>query len=611
MKMRVADYIASAVSQAGVRVAFSVVGGGAMHLNDAFGHHPNIEVIYPHHEQTAAIAAEGYARVHNEMAAVVVTTGPGGTNTLTGVVGAYVDSVPMIVISGQVRRDSFSITTGLPLRAMGDQEYNIVPTVKPMTKYAECILKEEDVRYVVEKAIYLASHGRKGPTWVDVPGDIQSATIDPDTLRGFDPQEEEVPLGVSLSEMDTLFARLKKAKRPVVYAGSAIRLSGGYEVFRRLVDVLGIPVVTAWNSTDVLPNSHPLYAGRAGNFGDRFGNFAVQNSDFILSLGCRLSIRQTGFNYASWAREAYVAMVDIDENEMKKPTIHVELPIHDDVKHFMETFLRYLEGKKLPSYEKYRKRCKKWEKDYPIVTNIQRHQTGVCNAYAVMEMLSKHVKEGTIVVSGNGTACVVGGQAFLTKEGTRFIENSGMASMGYDLPASIGACIANGRKEVLLLTGEGSIQMNLQELQTIVGQNLPIKIVIFNNGGYHSIRQSQSNFFKGRKMVGIGPESHDLTFPDMKRIAWAYRIPYYRVSTNRGMGRFLKNVYDKISGYAIIEIMTDTVQFFEPKAGSMRLESGAMVSAPLEDLKPYLDREELKEAMIIPLYEGKTNENGK
>lgn len=605
MKVRVADYIASACEKAGIRTAFSVVGGGAMHLNDAFGHHPGIEVVYPHHEQTCAIAAEGYARVNNEMAAVVVTTGPGGTNALTGVVGAYVDSVPMVVISGQVRRDSFSLTTGLPLRAMGDQEYNIIPSVKPMTKYAECILKEEDVRYIVEKALYLANHGRKGPTWIDVPGDVQSAYIDPETLRGYDPKEDELALGVTEKELETLFAKMKKAKRPVIYAGSAIRLSGGYAVFRRLIDVLGIPVVTAWNSTDVIPNDHPLYAGRAGNFGDRFGNFAVQNADFILSLGCRLSIRQTGFNYASWAREAYVAMVDIDEAEMKKPTIHVELPLHDDVKHFMETFLSFLQGKELPSYARYVKRCRKWKKDYPVISKEQRSQTGICNAYAVMEMLSEHVKEGTLVVSGNGTACVVGGQVFTTKEGTRFIENSGMASMGYDLPAAIGASLAAGRREVLLLTGDGSIQMNLQELQTIVGQNLPIKIVIFNNDGYHSIRQSQSNFFKDRKMVGIGPESKDLTFPDMSRIAWAYRIPYYRIQTNRGMKRFLKEQYDSIDSYAIIEVMTDTVQFFEPKAGSMRLSDGKMVSAPLEDLKPYLEREELEKEMIIPLFDGK------
>ena len=601
MKIRVADYIANKCIDAGIKTAFSVVGGGAMHLNDAFGHNPNINVIYNHHEQACAIGAEGYARVNNEMAAVVVTTGPGGINALTGVAGAYVDSVPMFVVSGQVRRDSFSVTTGLPLRAMGDQEFNIVPAVKPMTKYAECILDVKDVRYVVEKALYLANHGRMGPTWIDVPSDIQSAVIDPDELRGYDPKKDEIELGVTEGQLQFIYKKIQKAKRPVIYAGSAIRLSGAYEAYKKLIEQLGIPVVTAWNSTDAIENDHPLYAGRAGNFGDRFGNFAVQNSDLILSLGCRLSIRQTGFNYASWAREAFVIMVDIDEAEMKKPTIHVEYPVHDDVKDFIVKFSSFLEDKETKAFSSWTKKCKAWMKKYPIVTKEQRSQKVLCNAYAAVESLSKHVGEGTIVVSGNGTACVVGGQAFITKKGTRFIENSGMASMGYDVPAAIGTSFALSKGEVLLITGDGSIQMNLQELQTIVGHNLPIKIVIFNNDGYHSIRQSQSNFFKDRKLCGIGPESTDLTFPDMKKIAWAYGIPFYRIASNKSWDSFLKNKYDAIKGPAIIELMTDTKQFFEPKAGSMKLADGSMVSAPLEDLKPYLDREELKKDMIIPL----------
>lgn len=600
--MRVADYVASACANYGVKVAFSVVGGGAMHLNDAFGHHPDIEVIYNHHEQACAIGAEGYARVDNRLAAVVVTTGPGGTNALTGVVGAYTDSVPMIVISGQVRRDSFSVTTGLPLRAMGDQEFNIVPAAKTMTKYAECVLDPSDIRYVMEKALYLATHGRMGPTWVDIPGDVASAQVDPDALRGYDPQEDRLDLGVSEEQLSTILRRFNKAKRPVIYAGSAIRLSGTYDLYKQLIAKLGAPVVTAWNSTDVIENDHPLYAGRAGNFGDRFGNFAVQNSDLILSLGCRLSIRQTGFNYASWAREAFVIDVDIDEAELKKPTIHVELPIHDDLADFLPKLLAYIADKPMKSHEGWVKRCKLWMKRYPIVSKQQRAQKGLVNAYAAVDYLSSHVAEDTLVVSGNGTACVVGGQVFKTKKGTRFIENSGMASMGYDLPAAIGACLAAARRPVLLLTGEGSIQMNLQELQTIVGQNLPIKTVVFNNGGYHSIRQSQSNFFAGRKLCGIGPESLDLTFPDLGKLAKAYGIPYYRIKDNAALRHFLKTKYDAIEGYALIELFCDTKQFFEPKAGSFKRPDGSMESAPLEDLKPFLDREQLAKDMIIPLY---------
>ncbi len=604
MKVRVADYIADACAKYGIRYAFSVVGGGAMNLNDAFGHHKNITVIYPQHEQSCAIAAEGFSRVNNEIAAVVVTTGPGGINAMNGVVGAYVDSVPMIVISGQVRRDSFSVTTGLPLRAMGDQEFNVVPAAKTMTKYAECIMKLEDVRYITEKALYLANHGRKGPTWIDVPGDIQSAMIDPDILRGYNPDEDKVELGVTNEQLETIYNKIQSAKRPVIYAGSAIRLSGSYDIYKKLIEKLGIPVVTAWNSTDIIENDHKLYAGRAGNFGDRFGNFAVQNSDLILSLGCRLSIRQTGFNYASWAREAYVIDVDIDEAELKKPTIHVEYPVHDDVHDFIEKFISYLNDKKIKSFDDWIDQCHSWMKKYPIVNDKQRKQKGLANAYAVTEILSSKVKDGTICLSGNGTACVVGGQVFITKKGTRFIENSGMASMGWDLPAAIGASFAlNKKQDVLLITGDGSIQMNLQELQTIVHHKLPIKIFIFNNNGYHSIRQSQTNFYKGRPMCGVGPDSlNDLSFPDMKKIAKAYGIPFYRFKSNSSFKKFMDEKYNVIEPLSMIEVMVDTKQFFAPKAGSMKLQDGSMVSAPLEDLAPYLDRDELKEDMIIDLY---------
>lgn len=603
MKIRVADYIAHACADHGIRQAFSVVGGGAMNLNDAFGHSKDIEVVYNQHEQACAMAAEGYARIGNRMAAVVVTTGPGGLNTLNGVAGAYVDSVPMIVISGQVRRDSFSVTTGLKLRAMGDQEFDIVPSVRNMTKYAHCIMDIREVRYAVEKALYLADHGRMGPTWIDVPGDIQGAMFDPDEEQGYDPREDVLELGVSDSQLSEVLEKINHSERPVIYAGSAIRLSGSHDRFMRLVDMLGIPVVTAWNSTDVIENSHPLYSGRAGNFGDRPGNFAVQNSDLILSLGCRLSIRQTGFNYASWARKAFVIDVDIDEAELKKPTIHVELPIHDDVHDFIDRLSDFVAGKKTKHFDSWISRCKDWIRRYPIVNDRQRSQKGKCNAYAIIEMLSEHCSEGTVCVSGNGTACVVGGQAFITKRGTRFIENSGMASMGWDLPAAIGACLAMGKKEVLLLTGDGSIQMNLQELQTIVHHRLPIKMVVINNEGYHSIRQSQSNFFHDRPMVGVGPDSSDdLSFPDMEKIAWAYGIPFFRIQTNDEFREFLYGRYDSVKGPCIIEIMVDTKQWFEPKAGSMRLKDGSMVSAPLEDLKPYLDRDELESDMIIPLW---------
>lgn len=599
MKIRVADYIVNKLAEAGVKTAFSVVGGGAMHLNDAFGHSEHIKVIYNHHEQACAMAAEGYARVNGEMAAVVVTTGPGGINALNGVAGAFIDSVPMIVISGQVRFDTTVKSTGLPLRSFGDQEFDIVTTVQNMTKYAEMITETEKIRYVIEKAIYIATHGRKGPTWVDVPMNIQGSIIETDDLIGYNETPEKLPFP-SDEVLDEILAKLKAAKRPVIYAGSAIRLAGVYDEFRTLIEKLNCPTVVAWNSSDALENDHPLYAGRPGIFGDRFGNFAVQNSDLVISLGCRLSIRQTGYNYKMWAPKAYVIMVDIDETEMKKPSIHVELPIHADVKDVVNGLLaRIEENNHTACYAPWIAQCQCWKANYPVVLERHYTQQDKANAYAVVDMLSKGLPEGMITVSGNGTACVVGGHAYFIKKGSRFIENSGMASMGYDLPASVGACIAANKSEMICLTGDGSIQMNLQELQTIIHHKLPIKIIVINNGGYHSIRQTQKNFFCDHALCGIGCDSiDDLSFPDMEKIAWAYGFKFTRSFTNDDFAKYMKTDFNSKCPQ-IIEVMVDTIQRFEPKSGTMKLDDGSLVSAPLEDLAPFLDREELCKIMKV------------
>lgn len=597
MKIRLADYVVQKLLEAGINTTFSVVGGGAMNLNDAFGHAAGMTVIYNHHEQACAIAAEGYARVNNECACVCVTTGPGGTNALTGVVGAYVDSVPMIVISGQVRWDSFSLSTGLPLRAMGDQEFNIVSAVKTMTKYAEIVADKKDIRYIIEKAVYLATHGRMGPTWIDIPGDIQSAIVETDDLIGYDYIDENIPYPTN-EQMNHIITKIKESVRPILYAGSAIRLSGAYDKFKELIEKLNIPVVCAWNSSDVIESNHHLYAGRPGNFGDRAGNFAVQNSDLIISLGCRLSIRQTGFNYASWAPKAYVIMVDIDENEMKKPTIHVEYPIHSNVKDVIYELNSTIKGKVFTDSNRWINQCKEWMVKYPVIQEKHYAQKEIANAYAIIDMLSKMMPDGLITVSGNGTACVVGGHGYTIKKGMRFIENSGMASMGYDLPAAIGACFAIGKKPLVCLTGDGSIQMNIQELQTIIHHKLPIKIIVINNDGYHSIRQSQSNFFKDRKLCGIGPESSDLSFPDLEKISWAYGYMFTRCRTNDEFRHYMSNEFN-VASPQICEVTVDKVQYFQPKAGSKRLADGSMVSAPLEDLVPYLDRTELNDIMKI------------
>ena len=599
MKQRVADYIADFLAAKNITDIFTVTGGGAMHLNDAFGHHPKLHCTYNHHEQACAMAAEAYARVNNKIAAVCVTTGPGGTNAITGVVGGWLDSIPMLIISGQVRYDTTARSTGLNLRAMGDQEFDIIKAVACMTKYSEMVIDLQQIRYSLEKAFFLARAGRPGPSWLDIPLNIQAAEIETDSLVGYDPQKEGVIVteSVSVDTIDKIIEKIKKSKRPVINAGSAIRYSGGFDVFQKLVEKLSIPVVTGWNSIDLIPDEHPLYVGRAGFFGDRPGNFAIQNSDLILSLGSRLSIRQVGYNFKSWAREAYTIVVDIDSEELKKPTIHVSLPVCANVKDVMEKMLLRIENDNIPINNDWIEWCQYRKKKYPVVQQKHYDDTDLVNVYAFIKELSSFLPENYCTVVGNGSACVVGSHAYVIKKGQRFFINSAIASMGYDLPATIGVCIANEGKEIVCVTGDGSIQMNLQELQTIITNKLPIKIFIINNRGYHSIRQTQKNFF-GEPLVGIGLDSGDLEFPDMGKIAYAYGYSYKKCTCNSDLKSFIQETFNE-EGAVIAEVFVTTTQIFEPKSATKRLDDGTLVSAPLEDLAPFLPREELLENMII------------
>lgn len=599
MKVKVSDYIADFLAKNDITNVFTVTGGGAMHLNDSLGHHPDLKCIYNHHEQACSIAAESYARINNKIAAVCVTTGPGGTNAITGVVGGHLDSIPMLVISGQVRYDTTARSTGLNLRALGDQEFDICKAVESMTKYCEMVIEPTKIRYCLEKALYIAKSGRPGACWLDIPLNVQGAYIEIDDLQGYDIAEYNMilPNKTEESTINKIIEKIKIAERPVLYAGSGIRTSGAYDGFRKLIEKLNIPIVTAWNSIDAIEDEHKLYAGRAGIMGDRAGNFAVQNSDLVLSIGCRLSIRQVGYNYKTWAREAYTIVVDVDKEELKKPTVRIDLPVWADAKQFIEQMNSSLE-EPLACKEEWVNRCNEWRIKYPVVTK-KMLEDKQANVYAFIKKLSDSLEENKITVVGNGSACVVGSHAYTIKKGQRFIINSAIASMGYDLPAAIGACVSNNCQDTICITGDGSIQMNLQELQTIIQNKLPIKIFIINNKGYHSIRQTQKNYF-GEPLVGIGEESEDLSFPDMSKLSAAYGFDYYSIKTNEEMDSKIREVQDK-KGPVICEIFVSPEQNFEPKCQARRLEDGTMVSSPLEDLAPFLSREELKENMIIPL----------
>ncbi|MBO4727026.1 MAG: thiamine pyrophosphate-binding protein [Spirochaetaceae bacterium] len=614
MKQRLADYIADFLVDNGITDCFSVVGGGAMHLNDALGHEEGLHCTYNHHEQACAIAAESYARLNNKIAALCVTTGPGGTNAITGVLGGWLDSIPMFVLSGQVRYDTTAryceqFTDGYKLRAVGDQEFDITKSVSAMCKYAVMLEDPNKIRFVLEKALHLAKTGRPGPVWIDVPVNFQGAVIETEGLESYIGSSEQnaddavLPPKIDKSTINKIIDKIKASKRPVLYAGNGIRLSGGYDDFRSAVEKLGIPVCTYWDSIDAIETEHPLYVGRAGNMGERPGNFAVQNADLILAVGNRLPIRVTGYNWKAWAREAEVIMVDIDPAELKKPAIHVEMPVHADAKDFFEQLNEALKNQNKPLFTngEWIKVCQNWKKKYPVL--LEHHKTendGFANAYAAFDIISRALPENTLTVTSNGTCCVAGHQTWFIKKGCRFFNNNAVASMGYGLPAAIGACIANNRKTTICLEGDGSIMMNLQELQTIVTNRLPIKIILINNQGYHSIRQTQSNLFANHCKVGIGVESGDLSFPEFKKIAAAFGIPYFEAHSNAEVKTAFENVMQEQS-FAMCEIFVSTTQFFEPKNSARRLEDGTLVSAPLEDLAPFLSREELKENMFIKM----------
>lgn len=606
MKQRLADYVADFLVAHGVTDIFSVVGGGAMHLNDALGHNVKLHVTYNHHEQACAIAAEAYARLENKIAAVCVTTGPGGTNALTGVVGGWLDSIPMFIISGQVRYDTtarYALQyTGTPLRAMGDQEYDITKSVQYMTKFAAMLENPKDIRYLLEKAWHLATTGRPGPVWLDIPVDFQSCCIETDALYGYDSVEDNafLPPPVDDSTIQTILEKIKNAKRPVFHAGYGIRLSGGYAAFRSVAEKLNIPIVTYWNAVDLIEDDNPLYCGRAGNMGDRPGNWAIQNADLILAVGTRISIRQVGYNWKTWARAAEVIMVDIDQAELKKPTLHVEMPIWADAKDLL-TKLDKAATAPVSAGGEWLATCQRWKHDYPAVLPRQWEENGeTANVYAFVRYLSSRLPENSLTAVSNGACCVVGNQAYVIQKGSRMANNSAVASMGYGLPAAIGTCISGGRRQTICLEGDGSIMMNLQELQTILTNQLPIKIFLINNNGYHSIRQTQNNLFKEHCKVGIGPESGDLSFPEFEKLAKAFGYPYYSAHSNAEMKQAVDTVL-ALDGPAFCEVFTDTKQVWEPKSSTKRLPDGTLVSPPLEDLAPFLPREELEQQMFIPL----------
>ena len=612
--MRLADYVAQRCVEAGARHTFLVTGGGAMHLNDAFGRHPDMTAVCFHHEQGAAIAAESYYRINNQLCVLNVTTGPGGINALNGVFGAYVDSCGMLVISGQVKNETYLRNYDISVRQLGDQEVDIVSMARPVVKYAVTLQDPKDIREVMDKAVFLARTGRPGPVWVDIPIDMQSAKIAPELLKGWDENLIALALDPNITENTrlelrtiatenaeyaaiTTIEKLMAAKRPVVYAGTGVRLSRGHTEFLQLVEKLGIPVVTSFNAYDTLTNDHPLYAGHPGMVGDRAGNFAVQNADFVLILGSRLNIRMISYNYKNFAKNAYKVMVDIDRAELDKPTLNIDLKIQLDLKHFILEMLEHLHEYETPQlHTDYLNWCRERVAKYDPVLPEYQHNENSLNPYLFFEDFFDKLDNTAVVVCGNGSASVISGQAGKLKLGQRFYSNSGNASMGYDLPAAIGASIAQGNKTVYCIAGDGSIMMNLQELSTVVGYQLPVKIIVVNNNGYHSIKQTQRAYFSDN-VFGTSPQD-GVALPDFVALGVALGIMSHRVCTMDAWNSELVQMLLRSNLPAIIEVVVDPEQMFAPKLAARKLEDGSLLAPSLEYMSPFLPDAEMEQNII-------------
>ncbi len=607
MPQRVADFIAASLSAKGLGDVFMVTGGGAMHLNDAFGRNRDLRVICLHHEQACAMAAEAYARLGGRPAILNVTTGPGGINALNGVFGAYTDSIPIVVVSGQVRRETIAGNFAPGLRQLGDQEVDIVRMVSGITKYAVTVQDPARIAWELDKACWMAVNGRPGPVWVDVPIDIQGAYVEPEALARFEPPAivaEGLLAGEALKGVARqVVERLAASKRPCVMPGTGVRIAGCAKRFLAIAERLQAPVATAFNAHDLIANDHPLYVGRPGTVGDRSGNFAVQNADFLLVLGCRLNIRQISYNWGSFARAAFKVMVDADPAEIAKPTLTIDLPVAAELGDFLDALNEALAGyAPPPAHAGYLAWCHERQERYPVVLPEYWRVPAPVNPYCFASALFEHLDTDDVVVTGDGTACVVTFQAADIKQGQRLFSNSGSASMGYDVPAAIGAWWARpNARRVICIAGDGSLMMNLQELQSIVGQKLPVKLFVLNNNGYHSIRQTQQNYFPDNE-VGCGPES-GVTFPDFQKLGAALGFTVSRIAAHAGMGEAIAAAL-ATPGPTLTEVMLDKAQAFSPKLSSRRLEDGTMVTSALEDLAPFLSREEMAQNMLIPAADG-------
>ena len=589
--IKLSDYVIKFIENQGVENVFLLPGGGCIHLVDSMGK-SDINFVCNLHEQACSIAADAYGQYTNNLGVCLVTTGPGGTNAMTGLAAAWLDSTPVLFLSGQVQKKDMIGNKGV--RQIGFQEIDMVSIVNPLTKYAVTVLEPNEIKYHLEKAVYLAKSGRPGPVWIDIPLDVQAALINPEQLSGYTPDYVEPPnLGGIVSEV---ISCLNKSERPVILAGNGIRLSDSINEFLELCDILKIPVLTTWKAIDFVEEDHPLFVGRPGGVGQRGANFSQQNSDFLISLGARLDHGQTAYQHKYFAREATKVIVDIDENEINKLEMDIKFPIVSDAGNLIREFIKQ-KDKINVSCEKWLKKCKNWQKKYPVVLDEYWEEKERVNNYVFIDALSDVLPEDSLIVPGSSGGCSeVTMQAFRTKKGTRMFNSEGLGPMGFGIPASIGACIASGRKETICIDGDGGFVMNIQELEVVRRLNLPIKFFVLNNQGYVSIRNTQTTHFN-KHFVASG-ENSGLSIPSIRKNASAYGLGYWRIENHSYIHDMIRQFLN-ISGPAICEVMLPPTHVTAPKASVYKKEDGSFAARPMEDLAPFLSRSEFAENMII------------
>ncbi|MGA8025923.1 MAG: thiamine pyrophosphate-binding protein [Bryobacteraceae bacterium] len=599
---KLSDYVIQFVADQGVKHVFLVTGGGAMHLNESLAKCPRIEPVCNSHEQASAIAAENYGKATNRLGVAMVTTGPGGTNAVTGVAGAWLDSTPCLFISGQVKRpDRMFDSEGqqFGMRQLGIQEVDIISIVRPITKYAITVLDPRTIRYHLEKAVHIATSGRPGPVWLDIPLDVQASPIETESLPGFDPAELQSPPSDSnlASQVEKTIGALNNSQRPLLFAGNGIRLARAEGEFQELIRLLKVPVVATWCAADLIASDDPLYVGRPGSVAARGANFALQNCDFLLAIGARLDFAITGYAPDKLAREAYKTMVDIDPAELRKLDGYVQQPIRADAGEFLREVLRQQDGVKQRKRSDWEARCADWKTRYPVVTAEHRKSEGQVSVYYLAEVIGHETAPDDLLVSGSsGSGIEIFLLACPTRTGQRIFHTAGLGAMGFGLPGSIGVCLAGERRRTVCVDGDGGFQFNIQELETVARLNLPIKFFVLNNDGYASIRASQTNYFGD---AGIGCDRRTgLTVPDISKVAASYGIQTSVIANQANLRRDVRSVLER-PGPVVCDVHVIPDEIREPRLSSVLRSDGSFVSKPLEDLWPFLPREEFLANMIV------------